>query len=123
MSVILKIKCQNEVHRITLSEENLNFASVIDSVKSIYKTCNIIVKYRDSDNDLCTLCPSAFSDFLSHAIVSSDKKTLKVEVLETQMEKSIAEPILPGHGSDDVSLNNVHDVALDSIHDRRPYRA
>jgi hypothetical protein len=84
MSVILKIKCNctGEVHRMLLEAEHLNYDSVIEVIGRTHGGSNIIVKYVDADEDLCTLCHSSFTDFLSYATQQNGKELLKVEVFE-----------------------------------------
>lgn len=77
MAAILKIKCQNDVHRVPLEDVTLD--AVQRAVESLYPE-KPAMKYVDDENDLCTLCAATFADFLSLGTRVGDKMLLRIEV-------------------------------------------
>jgi len=117
MPVVLKIKFGAELHRVLLEEANLTFDAVCDAIKGVHHPDGIVIKYLDEDNDLCTLCPSSFSDFWSHATEQKGKKVLKVEVFDAPQRKSCSPPGAPPASASQASASfvNDHEKALASL--------
>jgi len=117
MPVVLKIKFGAELHRVLLEEANLTFDAVCDAITGVHHPDGIVIKYLDEDNDLCTLCPSSFSDFWSHATEQKGKKVLKVEVFDAPQRKSCSLPGAPpaSASQDSASLVNDQENPLASL--------
>lgn len=98
MPVVLKIKCQSDVHRMIVEDAQLSFESVLSSIKGLHQANDIIVKYLDEEEDMCTLTPATFSDFLSQATENNGKKLIKVEVF-TAANNANSPP--PGAGANE----------------------
>jgi len=76
MAPVLKIKCNDQVHRLILPEGEPTYEKVQEAISQVYADGVVDAKYLDDEGDLCTLSPGSFSDFLG----LSDGKTLKLEV-------------------------------------------
>jgi len=85
MSITLKVKCGTEVHRILLQEDSVTYEAVQAAIQTVHPDGTAVAKYLDDENDLCTLCPASFSDFLTTATtVSNGRRILKIEVTSGQ---------------------------------------
>jgi len=80
MSSVLKLKCQGEVHRILLPEGELTYEVVRNAIHEVYPDSTGTAKYIDEENDLCTLCPGSFSDFVELSGEHKGRKVLKLEL-------------------------------------------
>jgi hypothetical protein len=80
MPFLLKLKFNEEMHRLLLDGDKLNFEVISQAIKSVYPGQSFHAKYVDAENDMCTLCPSTFSDFLAHCREQNEKTTMKVEL-------------------------------------------
>merc|ERR1712151_1432925 len=71
--------------------------SVLQSVRCVHKTTDIVMKYLDEAQDLCTLCPASFPDFLERATEHNGTKILKVEVTGVPESKDDTASPTPRH--------------------------
>lgn len=86
MAILLKIKFNEDVHRLLLEKSALNFEGLREAIRKIYPAMKFTAKYRDEENDLCTLYTTTFDDFLTHAVEQNGKTLLKLELFEIQVE-------------------------------------
>jgi len=86
MAVVLKLKLDEDMHRVLLEETKLNFEGVQEAIRNVYPAGKFTAKYLDADKDLCTLVPTTLTDFLAHAVEHKGKKTLKLELFRTKVQ-------------------------------------
>lgn len=80
MAAVLKVSCQDEVHRVLLPEGNVSYEAVHRAIQKLYPDSRAVAKYLDEENDLCTLCHGSFSDFVGLAGQRDGIKILKVSL-------------------------------------------
>eukprot|EP00928_Gymnodinium_smaydae_P024621 TRINITY_DN1986_c0_g6_i1.p1 TRINITY_DN1986_c0_g6~~TRINITY_DN1986_c0_g6_i1.p1 ORF type:complete len:634 (+),score=120.76 TRINITY_DN1986_c0_g6_i1:100-2001(+) len=86
MAPVLKLKSQTEVHRIVLPEGEITYDTIQVAIRQVFVGDNVTPKYRDDENDLCSLVPASFADFMAN----SDGKVLKLEIEEDPDCSSVA---------------------------------
>ena len=109
MSVVLKMKYQEEVRRIKLATEQIKYEDVLKLIREAWPeeviTEEVIssLKYLDDDGDLCTLCCATFPDFLDgHEI--SGRKVLKLQLSTNLVEEPPDQCLQEGHAPCTVCL-------------------
>jgi len=102
MAVVLKITCDGETFRLTLREEP-TYDSVSRAVaalrpdlapQSLSAPLQRCAKYEDEDDDLCTLTPQTFDDFLEQQAARTSAAQ-RVRVLKLQLMPPTVAPLGP----------------------------
>mmetsp|Transcript_105400 Transcript_105400/g.272856 ORF Transcript_105400/g.272856 Transcript_105400/m.272856 type:complete len:340 (-) Transcript_105400:440-1459(-) len=76
MSIVLKVKISGNLYRIQVAADEAgvvaSYEAIVEAVAKVWPpgSGEAVVKYLDDEDDLCTLCPLTFPDFL---VVSSSK--------------------------------------------------
>jgi hypothetical protein len=94
MSVVLKIKCNTELYRVVLDGDKITFDVIQEAIRGIMPKTSFVVKYLDEEDDLCTLCPDTFKDFVCQAKEHNGKNIMKVEAFEHAEVQSDCAPSL-----------------------------
>mmetsp|Transcript_157214 Transcript_157214/g.272714 ORF Transcript_157214/g.272714 Transcript_157214/m.272714 type:complete len:465 (-) Transcript_157214:141-1535(-) len=85
MPLVLKLKCEGEVRRVHLKEDQeLTYEVICENIRTAFPEIGPhITKYPDDEGDLCTLCSTTFADFLSLADGATGQKVMKLEIVPT----------------------------------------
>jgi len=81
MAAVLKVDFQGQLHRVLLPEAEVTYEAVQVAVKKLYPTESVVAKFRGQENNLCTLCQSSFSDFISLTGEHNGRKILKLALI------------------------------------------
>jgi len=84
--VVLKLRFSGDVYRLRIpSSEDGALASFDAVMEAVMKICpslseksDLVAKYRDEEDDLCTLCPLTFDDFLTVSARKGGKYELEI---------------------------------------------
>merc|ERR1719401_449090 len=80
MANVLKIKSGEQVIRILLPEGEPTYEAVEGAIRQVDPNGTTVAKYRDDENDLCTLCPPNFSDFVAMSGELNGRIVLRLEL-------------------------------------------
>jgi len=80
MDCVLKVRCQDQLHRVLLANGDVTYEAVQQAIQKLYPGSACVATYLDEEDDTCTLCPASFSDFLICSGEQNGKKVLKLEL-------------------------------------------
>lgn len=104
MAAVLKVKCQGEVHRVSLPHGRPTFDVIQKCLNEIYPDEAFVAKYFDEEQDLCTLCPGTFEDFVAGADMQGCRQIFKVELLHAKLPETIVAAVAKEHVPSDVDM-------------------
>lgn len=88
--VILKIFCEDEIHRVSLKEP-VDFEMVMDAVRGVWSRPEApVAKYEDDEGDLCVLLSASFSDFMALSS-QQERPILKLKVFPEEPREPLPE--------------------------------
>jgi len=85
MPFVLKLKCQEEVRRAQLADEELSYDAVRGMIRAVWPELgDVVATYADEDGDRCSLCAATFPDFRTHGEEKKGHTLFRLELSVAQ---------------------------------------
>eukprot|EP00429_Kryptoperidinium_foliaceum_P113451 CAMPEP_0176317788 /NCGR_PEP_ID=MMETSP0121_2-20121125/69437_1 /TAXON_ID=160619 /ORGANISM="Kryptoperidinium foliaceum, Strain CCMP 1326" /LENGTH=169 /DNA_ID=CAMNT_0017660057 /DNA_START=43 /DNA_END=548 /DNA_ORIENTATION=- len=93
MPFVLKLRCQGEVRRAQLVDEELSYDAVRGMIRTVWPELgDFAATYTDEDGDRCSLCAATFPDFRTHGEEKGGQTLFRLELSASRAEPSVDAP-------------------------------